>query len=71
MTRYIFGTIDQKTLGLTVRLNYSLTPDLSIQFYGMPFVSAGKYSAFKRITDSRSKDYGRALSRLRGWGTQP
>lgn len=56
--RYVFGTIDQKTLGLTIRLNYSLTPDLSIQFYGMPFVSAGKYGAFKRITDSRAKDYG-------------
>ncbi len=54
--RYIFGDIDQSTFGLTVRLNYSLTPDLSVQLYGMPFVSAGKYSAFKRITDSRSKD---------------
>jgi hypothetical protein len=55
--RYIFGSIDQSTVGMTVRLNYSLTPDLSIQFYGMPFVSAGKYSAFKRITSSRSKDF--------------
>ena len=54
--RYIFGSIDQSTFGLTVRLNYSLTPDLSIQLYGMPFVSAGRYSSFKRITDSRSKD---------------
>lgn len=54
--RYIFGSIDQTTFGLTVRLNYSLTPDLSIQLYGMPFVSAGRYSEFKRITDSRSKD---------------
>lgn len=54
--RYIFGAIDQTTVGLTVRLNYSLTPDLSIQLYGMPFVSAGDYSSFKRITDSRSND---------------
>lgn len=54
--RYVFGKIDQTTLGLTVRLNFSLTPDLSIQLYGMPFVSAGRYAAFKRITDSRAKD---------------
>jgi Domain of unknown function (DUF5916)/Carbohydrate family 9 binding domain-like len=54
--RYIFGDIDQTTFGLTIRLNYSLTPDLSIQLYAMPFVSAGAYSAFKRITNSRSKD---------------
>ena len=55
--RFIFGSIDQTTVGLIIRLNYSLTPDLSIQFYGMPFVSAGKYTAFKRVTDSRAKDY--------------
>ena len=56
--RYLFGTIDQKTLGLTLRLSYSLSPDLTIQYYGMPFVSAGRYKDFKRIADSRSKDWG-------------
>ncbi len=54
-TRYIFGTIDQETLSLTLRLTYCLTPDLTIQYYGMPFVSAGAYRDFKRIMDSRSK----------------
>lgn len=48
--RYLFGTIDQKTLGITFRVNWSLTPELSIQYYGQPFVSSGKYSEFKRIT---------------------
>ena len=57
--RYIFGAIDQKTLSLTVRLSYCLTPDLSIQFYGMPFASTGKYDRFKHMTDSRSRDWGR------------
>ncbi|MDH4196315.1 MAG: carbohydrate binding family 9 domain-containing protein [Candidatus Aminicenantes bacterium] len=57
-SRYLFGSIDQTTLALTIRLNYSLTPDLSVQFYGMPFVSAGTYREFKRITDSRARDYG-------------
>ena len=55
--RYIFGRIEQKTLAMTVRLNYSLTPDLSIQFYGQPFASSGKYARFKQITDSRARDY--------------
>jgi len=55
--RYIFAKIDQKTLGLTCRLNLSLTPDLSIQFYGQPFISAGTYSEFKNITDSRAVEY--------------
>jgi len=56
--KYIFARIDQKTLGLSCRLNLSLTPDLSIQFYGQPFISSGKYSEFKNITDSRAKKYG-------------
>ncbi len=54
--RYIFGTIEQKTLGLILRLDYSLTPNLTVQYYGMPFVSAGSYRDFKRITNARSKD---------------
>ncbi|NIM89786.1 MAG: hypothetical protein GTO17_02435 [Candidatus Aminicenantes bacterium] len=56
--KYIFARIDQKTLGITCRLDLSLTPDLSIQFYGQPFISAGQYSDFKDITDSRAKAYG-------------
>ncbi|NOU16256.1 MAG: hypothetical protein HOO91_01680 [Bacteroidales bacterium] len=48
--RYIFAQINQKTLSLTFRLNYTLTPDLSIQYYGQPFISSGKYCNYKRIT---------------------
>jgi len=66
-SRYLFGTIDQTTLGLVLRLTYSLTPDLTIQYYGMPFVSAGRYKDFKRITDSRSKDM---ASRYRLFGEE-
>jgi hypothetical protein len=55
--KYIFSRIDQNTLGLTCRLNLSLTPDLSIQLYGQPFISSGGYSDFKRITDSRAEEY--------------
>lgn len=55
--RYLVGKIDQKTLSMVVRLNLSLTPDLSLQFYGMPFISAGKYSRFKMITEPRARDW--------------
>jgi len=55
--RYIFARIDQQTLGITCRLNLSLTPDLSIQFYGQPFISAGQYSDYKDVTDSRAIAY--------------
>jgi len=55
--RFIFGQINQKTLGITIRLDYSITPNLSIQYYGQPFISAGKYSQFKRITNPRDNTY--------------
>ncbi|UCG26902.1 MAG: carbohydrate binding family 9 domain-containing protein, partial [Bacteroidales bacterium] len=55
--RYIFGSIDQKTLVLSLRLNYSITPNLTIQYWGQPFVSAGKYDDFKMITDPKAETY--------------
>ena len=54
---YIFGRIDQKTLGIVLRFDYCLTPTLTIQYYGQPFVSAGKYVNFKRITEPRAESY--------------
>jgi len=57
ITDYIFARIDQKTLSASLRINYNITPDLSIQYWGQPFVSSGKYSEFKRITDSRADEY--------------
>ncbi|RCS27810.1 hydrolase [Polaribacter sp. WD7] len=42
--RYILGRIQNQTLTTTLRLNYSFTPDISLQFYGQPFISKGKFS---------------------------
>ena len=38
--RYVFGRIDQKTVSFTTRFNYTMTPNLSLQVYAEPFVSA-------------------------------
>ena len=54
---YVFGRINQKTLGMVIRFTYCITPDLTIQFYGMPFVSAGTYTHLKEITDPRADVY--------------
>ena len=55
--RYILGTIDQKTLGITLRLALNLTPEFSIQYYGSPFVSMGKFTQFKHVTDPEADHY--------------
>jgi hypothetical protein len=51
------GTIDQKTLGLTFRIDLNLTPEFSIQYYGSPFVSLGSYSQLKYVTDPKAQLY--------------
>lgn len=55
--RYILGTIDQKTIGLTFRAELNLSPEFSIQYYGSPFISRGTYSELKRVTDPEAKSY--------------
>lgn len=62
--RYLLGRIDQKTLGISIRLNYSITNNMSIQYYGQPFISAGHYTGFKRVTDPRADRYGDRFERL-------
>ena len=55
--RYILGTINQKTLGLTFRVDLNLTPEFSIQYYGSPFISRGSYSQLKFVTAPNAKSY--------------
>ena len=55
--RFILAKLNQNTFGMVVRLNYSLTPELSIQYYGQPFISAGAYAQFKRVTNPRADQY--------------
>jgi hypothetical protein len=49
--RYVFGTIDQNTVGLTFRVDLNITPEFSVQYYGSPFISRGSYSDLKYITN--------------------
>ena len=39
---------------MSVRINYNITPDLTIQYWGQPFIATGKYSEYKYITDSQA-----------------
>lgn len=55
--RYLFGRLDQDTVRLTFRLDYTITPNLTVQYYGAPFISSGRYREFKRITDPRAAGY--------------
>ncbi len=56
-THYTFARLDQKTLSLTSRINYTATPNLSLQIYAQPFVSTGDYSNWREIADARAPEY--------------
>jgi hypothetical protein len=56
-TRYLNGSLEQETFSMSIRFNYTLTPNLSIQYYGAPFISRGRYTDFKYITDARATKF--------------
>jgi uncharacterized protein DUF5916/cellulose/xylan binding protein with CBM9 domain len=54
---YVFGHLDQSTVALTFRANYTISPQLTIQIYAEPFVSAGDYTGFKALVNGRAPQY--------------
>ena len=56
-THYTFARLDQTTVSLTTRLNYTMTPNLSLQFYGQPFTSSGGYTNWRELNDPRAEKY--------------
>ena len=56
-THYVFGHLNQTTTSMTTRVNYTLTPNLSLQVYAQPFVSAGDYDNFRELVNGRALRY--------------
>jgi hypothetical protein len=55
--RYIFGRIIQHVLSMSLRVNFNITPDLTIQYWGQPFIASGDYKEFKMITDPKAAKF--------------
>jgi uncharacterized protein DUF5916/cellulose/xylan binding protein with CBM9 domain len=49
-THYSFAHLEQRTTSMNVRLNYTMTPDLTFELYGQPFVATGVYSDFRETS---------------------
>jgi len=56
-THYILGRLEQETLGLTFRIDWNITSELSLQYYGSPFATIGSFVNFKNITNPRADTY--------------
>lgn len=56
-TRYIGAGLDQTTASVTARGSYAFTPGLTLQVYLQPFISAGKYSVYRLMTEPRASAF--------------
>ena len=62
-TRYTFARLDQTTISMTGRINYTASPTLSLQLYAQPFVSTGDYSDWRELKDPRAAAYADRFTR--------
>ncbi|MEQ9229068.1 MAG: DUF5916 domain-containing protein, partial [Cyclobacteriaceae bacterium] len=53
---YLLSRIAQNTYSMSIRANYNVTPNLTIEFWGQPFIASGEFSEFKRVTESNATD---------------
>ena len=51
---YLVGNIDQNTSSLILRTELFITPEMSIQYYGSPYYSVGKFDVFSRVDQPRA-----------------
>jgi hypothetical protein len=49
--RYIFASVDQTTLSLDTRVNYTFSPTLSLQVFLQPLIASGRYGLAKEFKE--------------------
>jgi len=60
--RYILGAIENDQLSATLRVNYNINPNLTIQYYGQPFIFKAKFSDFNFVNDASSTDLNKRIT---------
>ncbi|MCB9248602.1 MAG: carbohydrate binding family 9 domain-containing protein [Ignavibacteriales bacterium] len=55
--RYVFGDIDYKTISANIRLNWIMTPKMSLQLYLQPLMSVGTYTNFKELAQPSTMNF--------------
>jgi hypothetical protein len=62
--RYIVGNLDQTVARVTIRATGMITPNLSLQYWGQPFGTAGAYNGYKNITNASADEYGNRFTHM-------
>lgn len=56
-TRYLFGELDRRELGLETRLDVTFSPRLTLQMFAQPLLSSGDFLTYKQLVRPRSFDF--------------
>lgn len=56
-TRYVFADIDQSFLSTSIRLDWTFTPDISLQLYARPYINSGNFYNYKEFKTPREYDF--------------
>lgn len=56
-TRSIVSYVKRQSFSISTRLNYYITPELSVQYYGQPFIFRALYKNFGYVKDPLHKKY--------------
>ncbi|HNW60103.1 MAG TPA: DUF5916 domain-containing protein [bacterium] len=62
--RYLLAALDRNTMELTLRFDCAISPVLTIQYYGSPYISFGKYQEYRRVVDPAAAAYDRMAPRI-------
>ena len=60
--RYVFATADRSEISARLRVNYAITPDLTLETYAEPFAASGHFFDYGELSAPRS-------AQLRRYGT--
>ncbi len=52
--RYVFGFIKTRTVSLDTRVNWTFTPNVTLQLFAQPFIASGAYSSFREFSAPRT-----------------
>jgi len=52
---YLVSGIHKEILSASLRVNLSFTPDLSLEYWGQPFIFSGDYFGFKKVINPNQK----------------
>ena len=54
---YLLSSLEQKTFNVTLRFEVNFNSDLTLQFYGSPFVSAADFYDYKLINEPKAENF--------------